>query len=104
MSFLRMKGRNDLADKDVYIILTSLAPDHYAVLNVIGRWLGIPDIIELHYQGLINQAVGRNTGFRQQEDTKTVVICSLRLWNLMISKLNFKHPRVLLDEVRQRPW
>jgi len=104
MSFQRMKGRNDLADRDVYIILTSLNPDLYARLNVIGQWLGIPDIIELHYQGLINQAVGRNTGFRQQDGTKTVVICSHRLWNQKISKLNLKQSRVLLYEVGQKPW
>ncbi|MEH2562436.1 hypothetical protein [Bradyrhizobium sp. AZCC 2289] len=104
MSFQRMKGRNDLADKDVYIILTSLAPELYARLNVIGQWLGIPDIIELHYQGLINQAVGRNTGFRQQNHTKTVVICSHRLWKQTISKLNLKRPRALLYETGQKPW
>jgi hypothetical protein len=104
MTFQRMKGRNDLADRDVYIMLTSLAPELYARLNVIGRWLGIPDIIGLHYQGLINQAVGRNTGFRQQNGTQTVMICSRRLWNQTISKLNLKHPRVLLYENRKRPW
>jgi hypothetical protein len=99
-----MKGRNDLADKDMFIILTSLAPELYGRLNVIGQWLGIPDIIGLHYQGLINQAVGRNTGFRQQDGTKTVMICSHRLWQSVISKLNMKHPRVLLYEVGERPW
>jgi hypothetical protein len=99
-----MKGRNDLADKDVYIIVTSLNPDVYARLNVIGQWLGIPDFIELHYQGLINQAVGRNTGFRQQDGPKSVVVCSHRLWKQTISKLNLKQPRVLLYEVGQRPW
>jgi hypothetical protein len=104
MSFQRMKGRNDLADKDVYIILTSLAVEVYARLNVIGQWLGIPDIVGLHYQGLINQAVGRNTGFRQRDGTKTVVICSHRLWDPVISKLNLSHPRVLLYKVAQRPW
>jgi hypothetical protein len=84
--------------------VTSLAPDLYAQLNVMGQWLGIPDIIELHYQGLINQAVGRNTGFRQKDGTKTVVVCSHRLWNQAISKLNLKQPRVLLYEVGQKPW
>jgi len=104
MSFQRMKGRNDLANNDVFIVLTSLAPDLYARFNVIGQWLGIPDIIALHYQGLINQAVGRNTGFRQQDGTKTVVVCSNRLWHQVISKLNQHHPRVLLYEARDRPW
>jgi hypothetical protein len=104
MTFQKMKGRNDLADKDVFIILTSLAQEMYARLNVIGQWLGISDIIGLHYQGLINQAVGRNTGFRQRDGTKTVVICSHRLWDPVISTLNLSHPRVLLYKVAQRPW
>jgi hypothetical protein len=76
-SRLRLKGSNDLAGNDIYVIVTPLAPGQYARLNVIGQWLGIPDIIALHYQGIINQAVGRNTGFRQQEGTKTVVVTSL---------------------------
>jgi hypothetical protein len=104
MTFQKMKGRNDLAAKDVFIILTSLAVEVYARLNVIRQWLGIRDIIGLHYQGLVNQAVGRNTGFRQRDGTKTVVICSHRLWDPVISKLNQTHPRVLLYKVAQRPW
>jgi hypothetical protein len=42
---------------------------------------------------------------RQQRDgTKTVVICSHRLWDPVISKLNLSHPRVLFYKVAQRPW
>jgi len=35
-------------------------------LNVLGQWLGRPDIIRMHYEDEINQAVGRNKGFRDQ--------------------------------------
>jgi hypothetical protein len=84
----RCKGRNDLIDKDIYIVMTHLAPDQYADLNVIGQWLGIPNIINLFYMDQINQAVGRNQGFRQsnQRETKTVLITSKRLFHSVISK------------------
>jgi hypothetical protein len=32
---------------------------------VVGQWLEVPEVINVHYQDQINQAVGRNTGFRQ---------------------------------------
>ena len=54
------KGRNGLEDNDVYIILTDLAPARYALLNVLGQSLAMPDIINVHFEDLINQAVGRN--------------------------------------------
>ena len=41
-TFQGCKGTNDLIDKDIYIVMTHLAPDQYAALNVIGQWLG-PD-------------------------------------------------------------
>ena len=77
-TFQGCKGRNDLIDKDIYIVITHLAPDQYAALNVIGQWLGIPNIINLFYMDQINQAVGRNQGLRQsnQRETKTVLITS----------------------------
>jgi hypothetical protein len=104
LTFQRMKGSNDLAGNDIYVIVTPLAPEQYARLNVIGQWLGIPDIIALHYQGIINQAVGRNTGFRQQEGTKTVVVTSLRMREIVPEAVNQLSPRVLLYQVREKPW
>ena len=50
--------------------MTCLSPTKYAELNVIGRWLSIPNIIPTYYQDQINQAVGRKTGFRQSRDQK----------------------------------
>ena len=78
-----MKGVNGLETNDIYIVVTCLSPAKYAELNVIGQWLEIPNIIQNYYQDQINQAVGRNRGFRQapNSETKTVVITSLRLWN-----------------------
>jgi hypothetical protein len=86
-TFQGAKGRNDLKERDIYIILTYLNGEKYAELNVIGQWLRIPNIIELHYQDLINQSVGRNRGFRQSltRDTKTLVVCTPppRLWKFL---------------------
>jgi hypothetical protein len=80
LTFQKAKGANHLADRDIYIIVTHLNPDHYAELNVVGQWLGIPDVIELHYRDQISQAVGRNRGFRDTGNgRKTVVIASAKL-------------------------
>jgi hypothetical protein len=78
LTFQKAKGANHLADRDIYIIVTHLNPDHYAELNVVGQWLGIPDVIELYYHDQISQAVGRNRGFRDT-GRKTVVIASSKL-------------------------
>jgi hypothetical protein len=80
LTFQTAKGANHLADKVIYIIITHLAPEHYAELNVIGQWLGIPDVIDLYYRDQISQAVGRNRGIRgDDKDLRTVVITSPRL-------------------------
>ncbi len=65
LTFQSAKGVNGLEEKDIYIILTNLAPAKYEELNVLGQWLEMPDIIQTYYQDQINQAVGRNRGFRQ---------------------------------------
>lgn len=80
LTFQRAKGANDLADRDIYVVVTHLHPDHYAELNVIGQWLGISDVVELYYRDQISQAVGRNRGFRDTgNNRKTVVITSMKL-------------------------
>ena len=102
-----MKGLNGLESNDIYIIVTCLSPAKYAELNVFGQWLGIPNIIQTYYQDQINQAVGRNTGFRQSSDckAKTVVIASRRLWNNVLRGLSERPGRVLLYECStERPW
>ena len=76
-TFQGMKGLNGLEDRNIYIILTWMAPEKYAELNVLGQWLGKENILLDYCQDQINQAVGRNRGFRQsQKETKTVVITS----------------------------
>lgn len=106
MTFQSMKGINELAANDVYIVVTCLSPPKYAELNVIGRWLGIPNIIQNYYQDQINQAVGRNTGFRQSRarETKTALVASRRLWRSVLSRLSDMAPRVQLYEIAGKPW
>lgn len=106
ITFQAAKGRNDLIDNDVYIIVTNLAPEQYAELNAIGRWLDIPDVIELFYENQINQAVGRNRGFRESSSrqTKTVLITSNRLHKSVIAKVGNDASRTRLYQVAQKPW
>jgi hypothetical protein len=98
------KGVNGLEDRNIYVIPTYLSGEVYARLNVIGQWLGIPNIIEMHYRDQINQAVGRNRGFRQSpsRDTKTTVVCSHRLWKDTVSKLGSS--RTLLYQETRPCW
>ena len=83
-----MKGQNGFAESDISIIPTCLAPEKFAELNVIGQWLGIGDILDRYYDDQINQAVGRNRGFRHSErrPTTTRVIISSRLWQHVLKK------------------
>lgn len=105
LTFQSAKGRNGLEEKDVYIILTNLAPAKYEELNVLGQWLEIPNVISMFYQDQINQAVGRNTGFRQstQRATRTVVITSKRFYASVIKALDPKG-RVQLYLCDQKHW
>ena len=106
MNFQSMKGVNGLEANDVYISVTCLSPPKYAELNVMGRWLDIPNIIQKYYQDQINQAVGRNRGFRQSSDreTKATLITSRRLWRSVLSGLLNNAPRVQLYEITDKPW
>ena len=92
---------NGLEANDVYIVVTCLSPAKDAELNVIGRWLEIPNIIQLYYQDQINHAVGRNRGFRQSSncETKTVLITSRLLWKSVLSGLLNSASRVQLYEI-----
>ena len=56
---------------DISIVLTCLNPEKFAELNVIGQWLGIIDVIDRHYDDQLNQAVGRNRGFRLSDKRAT---------------------------------
>ena len=104
-TFQGMKGLNGLEDRNIYIILTWMAPEKYAELNVLGQWLGNENILLDYCQDQINQAVGRNRGFRQsQKETKTVVITSRNHWKGFVSKLQDRSPRTQLYPVEERPW
>jgi hypothetical protein len=105
-TFQSMKGLNGLERKNLYIILTYLAPDTYAELNVLGQWLGCARVIEQHYQDQINQAAGRNRGFRQAEaPTKTVVFASMALWSgFLRRRLEIGAPRTRLFLTKDKSW
>ncbi len=104
-TFQSMKGLNGLERKNLYIILTWLAPDKYAELNVLGQWLGCGRVIEQHYQDQINQAAGRNCGFRQAEAlAKTVVFASKALWSGFLHRLEAGAPRTRLFLTKDQSW
>jgi hypothetical protein len=60
--------------------------------------LSIQDIIDRHYDDQLNQAAGRNRGFRLSEKrpTTTRVITSPRLWQQVLRKRQDRHRRVQL--------
>jgi hypothetical protein len=98
LTFQGMKGQNGFADKDISIILTCLNPEKFAELNVIGQWLDIPDVIDRHYDDQLNQAVGRNRGFRlsDKRSTTTQVTTSPRLWQQVLRNRQHRPRRVQL--------
>ena len=81
------RGRNDMGDLNLASVIMHLAPAHYSVLNVIAQKYGLigqhPDVIRLHYRDQINQALGRNQGFRRDDaDPKEhVVLIGETLYN-----------------------
>ena len=97
LSFQAAKGRNGLESHDITLIVMNLAPEKYAELNILGQWLGLNDIISLYYQDQIDQAVGRNRGFRHKyQDTQTRVVSSLRLWKKYLMYLDIPEGRTRL--------
>jgi hypothetical protein len=98
LTFQGMKGQNGFAERDISIILTCLNPEKFAELNVIGQWLGIEDIIDRYYDDQLNQAVGRNRGFRlsDQRPTTTRVITSSRLWRQVLRRRQNRYRRTQL--------
>ena len=104
LTFQKMKGSNEHAEKDVFIIVTFLAPEVYGKLNVLGQWIGEPDTVAKFYAAQISQAVGRNTGFRQKVGTKTVVVATSGLLRLIQTKLARFAPRVRLELTPEAFW
>ena len=108
ITFQKAKGQNDLREKNIFVIVNNLAPEQYARLNVIGQWLGIPNIISLYYGDQINQAVGRNRGFRESSngETKTAIITSHRLYKNVIQNIgsNGGTTRVQMFKTAQKPF
>jgi hypothetical protein len=98
VTFQKMKGQNGFASRDISIILTCLNPEKFAELNVIGQWLGMKDVIGRYYDDQLNQAVGRNRGFRHcdQRPTATRVITSSRLWQQVLRRRQYGYCRTQL--------
>ena len=67
--FQDMKGYNGWSDKDVFIVLTYLAPEVYARLNALGLWLGLEDTKVLLRSAAVTSG-GLNTGFRKKPGTR----------------------------------
>jgi hypothetical protein len=105
ITFQKAKVQNGLQNKNIFVILTNLSPAQYAKLNV-GQWLHIPDIIPLYYEDQINQAVGRNRGFRDNGATKTAIITSNRLYRNVLDKIGAVRgaTRTQMHKVIQKPW
>jgi len=100
LNFQKMKGLNELENKNIYVILRYLAPEKYAELNILGQWLQSETTIQDFYQDQINQAVGRNRGFREHDTpTKTVAISISAFWMTYLSKL--PKSRILLYPDRE---
>lgn len=73
-NFTNMKGVNDYVDNNIYIIITMLSNDHYAILNTLGQFIGETNIIKSYYRDLVSQAIGRNTGYRDSGNGREAVI------------------------------
>jgi hypothetical protein len=104
-TFQRAKGLNNLNDNDVYVIVTCIPTEQYAELNVVGRWLAVPQVITRFYEDQISQAVGRNTGFRKsQKPTKTMLISSNRLArNVLAECFQDTSARIRLVRTNRQP-
>lgn len=102
LTFQAMKGRNDFAERNVYIVVGWMAPEKYAQLNVLGQWLGNENVLSDYLNDNINQAAGRNQGFRKTgEDFKTTVICSPLFYSKTLAKSDQLNPRTKLHKTRK---
>jgi hypothetical protein len=90
LTFQKMKGQNGFVERDISIVLTCLNPEKFAELNVLGQWLDIEDVIDRFYDDQLNQAIGRNRGFRlsEKKSTATRVITTSRLWQQVLKRRN----------------
>ena len=89
ITYVSAKGRNDLADEDLLQIANFAAPvGEYDVLQVVNRVYSINNAIRLRHVDLINQAAGRNQGYR---DTGMAcrhwLVISTELWDLILPEL-----------------
>ena len=101
VNYMTMKGSNAFNEADVFIVLTALNPDVYALLNATGIFLDRCDVVALHYGDQLSQAAGRNSGFRTSDrETMTAVVVSNRLWKSVVRNIGLTG-RVRLSEAKQ---
>ena len=112
INFELAKGRNDLSDNDIYIIMTMLHPKDFARLNALGIFIARPDIIKTHYRDLLIQATGRNTGYRDTRNgRRTIVIQGRKLQRMGYfenDSTDSADPSLIREFVtyplREKPW
>ncbi|MET4699002.1 hypothetical protein ABIE65_002032 [Constrictibacter sp. MBR-5] len=76
------KGMNGLSGNDIISYYHWMNYKQYHVMNVLGQYLGMNDIIRLHYLDNMYQAIGRNQGFRN-EGKKHVIVMRSDLYALL---------------------
>ncbi|WP_336491286.1 hypothetical protein [Methylobacterium nigriterrae] len=103
-NFITMKGSNDFQHDDVFIIPMFPSDHLYALLNVTGIFIGSDDVISMYYADQLNQAVGRNRGFRESDrrSTATVVVASPSFSKAVLRGLT--QTRVELRQTERKPW
>lgn len=89
ITYVSAKGRNDLADEDLLQIANFAAPlGEYDVLQVINRVYGINNAIRLRHVDLVNQAAGRNQGYRDTgRSYRHWLVISTALWDFILPEL-----------------
>ena len=98
-----MKGMNNFVDDDIYVVLTFISPDQYALLNALGVYIGRDDVLLIQCRDEINQACGRDRSCKSTtRGTKTTVVASPRLDKVVISKLG--RSRFNLVKGKKTPW
>ena len=103
-TFQGMKGLNGLETSNIYVVMNWFNPDQYAKLNILGQWLGNDQVLFDYYLDQLCQAVGRNSGFRDQ-GAQVFVTMSPSLWKKYLFRMNsVPTSRVRFYEVDKAPW
>jgi hypothetical protein len=104
-TYISAKGSNDLQTKDILQIMNFVSPgkdseanSEYDELQVINQAFGLDNAIRLRHVDLINQAAGRNLGYRFSGRRHLLAI-SESLWEVIRSEV-VSNLRYSIEEVR----